>query len=429
MTIKNRKVNKNFFMLQAPAPSICAGDKAPLWYNAKQPGHLLQTDAGPDHDSREGSASGMAEQRITYRFRLYPTRQQIALFEQTLDLCQELYNAALQERRDAWCINRESVNFAIQSAQLPDIKTARPELSGVYAQVLQNTLHRVDKTFKAFFGRVKRKVKAGYPRFRPRSRYDSFTYPQGGFSLQGSKLSLSKIGKVKIKLHRPIEGKIKTLTIKRKAGRWYASFVAECAPKPLPVNTESVGVDVGLSAFATLNDGTEIPNPRHYREAQKKLRRAQRKVARRKKGSNRRRKAVLLLQKVHAHVRNQRADFHHKISHWLVNNYGLIAVENLNVKGLASGMLAKSVNDAGWSAFLHKLTYKAANAGRELWKVDPRGTSQTCICGADVPKTFSQRRHECSACGLFANRDHVSAQVILNRALGLSVLTSSPAVG
>lgn len=356
--------------------------------------------------------------RVTYKFRLYPTKQQVALLESTLVLCQELYNAALQERRDAWRINRESVNFAVQSAQLPDIKEARPELNGVYSQVLQDTLRRVDKTFKAFFARVKRKAKAGFPRFRSRSRYDSFTYPQLGFSIQGSKLSLSKIGNVKIKLHRPVEGKIKILTVKRKAGKWYACFSVEREATPLPARVESIGIDVGLSAFATLSDGIEVPNPRYYWGAQKQLRRAQRKVARRKKGSHGRRKAVQLLQRAHAHVRNQRSDFHHKISRWLVNNYGTIAVEDLNVKGLAQGMLAKSVTDAGWSAFLQKLSYKAEDAGRELWKVDPRGTSQRCVCGADVPKQLTERWHECGSCGLSIGRDHASALEILR--LGLS---------
>lgn len=369
----------------------------------------------------------MAEHRVTYKFRLYPTRQQIALFEQTLDLCQELYNAALQERRDAWRVNRESVNFAAQSAQLPNTKEARPELHGVYSQVLQDTLHRVDKTFRAFFARVQRKAKAGFPRFRPRSRYASFTYPQLGFSVQGSKLNLSKIGKVKVKLHRPIEGKIKTLTVKREAGKWYVCFSIKQETVPLPTNSESVGVDVGLLSFATLSDGTQIPNPRYYREAQGQLRKAQRKLARRKKGSQRRRKAVQLLQLAHAHVHNQRSDFHHKISHWLVNNYGTIAVEDLNVKGLAGGMLAKSVTDAGWSQFFKFTRYKAENAGREFVEVRPHGTSQTCLCGADAPKTLSQRWHQCSACGLSAPRDHVSAQLILAR--GLRVQALSPMAG
>ena len=166
--------------------------------------------------------------RKTFKYRLYPTSNQVEKLEGTLALCCELYNGALQERRDAWRINRKSINFAHQSAQLPGIKEIRPELNDVYGQVLQDTLHRVDKTFKAFFGRIKKGEKPGYPRFRPRSRYDSFTYPQHehGFRINANKFQLSKIGNVRIKLHRPLEGKIKTLTVKREAGRWYVCFSA-----------------------------------------------------------------------------------------------------------------------------------------------------------------------------------------------------------
>lgn len=363
--------------------------------------------------------------KLTFKYRIYPTKPQAAVLDETLARCCELYNAAVQERREAWRINRERINFAGQSAQLVEIKQVRPELNGIYSQVLQDTLHRVDKTFQAFFGRVRRQAKAGFPRFRSRARYDSFTYPQLGFSVQGAHLCLSKIGKVKIKLHRPLEGKIKTLTIRREAGRWYACFSVEGKAQPLPASSESIGIDVGLTTFATLADGTEVDNPRCYKAARRALRIAQRKVARRKKGSAGRRKAVQLLQRVHAHIRNQRADFHHKISHWLIAHYGTIAVEDLNVKGLASGMLAKSVHDAGWSAFFAKLLYKAENAGRQLVKVDARGTSQNCLCGARVPKTLSQRWHQCSACGWSAPRDHVSAQLILGRGLRLQDSTCS----
>jgi putative transposase len=181
-----------------------------------------------------------------------------------------------------------------------------------------------------------------------------------------------------------------------------------------------MGLDVGLTAFATLADGTEINNPRYYQRAQAKLRLAQRRVTRRQRGGKNRCKAVLLLQKAHAKVKNQRADFHHKVARTLVNAYGVIAVEDLPIKGLASGMLAKSVHDAGWSSFIGKLAYKAAEAGRKLIEVDPRGTSQVCLCGAPVPKTLSRRWHQCPACGLSAARDHVSAQLILG--LGLSLL-------
>jgi putative transposase len=217
--------------------------------------------------------------------------------------------------------------------------------------------------------------------------------------------------------------------IKRECGKWYAIFAVECEAEPLPPCAESVGIDVGLTTFAMLSDGTEIPNPRYYREAQAELRRAARKVARRKKGSHRRRKAVALLRKVHVHIRSQRADFHHKISRWLVNNYGLIAVEDLNIKGLAKSMLAKSVNDAGWGLFLDKIAYKAEDAARVFVRANPAGSSQECLCGAEVRKTLKERWHSCESCGLSAPRDHVSAQLILRRAVRRQVPTWPVAAG
>jgi putative transposase len=362
-------------------------------------------------------------QKLTYKFRLYPTKRQIALLEWTLDCCRELYNAALQERRDAWRLNRVSVNYCSQAAQLTEIKREREEFDGVYSQVLQEVLRRVDKTFRAFFSRVQHGQKAGYPRFKPASRFDSFTYPQKGFSLRGGALNLSKVGKLKIKLHRPLEGEVKTLTIKREVGRWYACFSVEREAEPLPANDKCVGVDVGLISFATLSDGTEIENPRWFEGARARLRRAQRRVARRKKGSSRRRKAVLMLARLHAHVRHKRADFHHKVSRRLVNEHGLIAVEDLNLKGLAGGMLAKSVGDAGWSSFIEKIAYKAENAGRQFVKVNPKGTSQRCVCGQAVPKTLRERRHDCPACGLSVSRDRAAALEILRLGLSLQALT------
>lgn len=357
--------------------------------------------------------------RRTFKYRLYPTRAQVyALSGQLGEACR-LYNAGLQERRDAWRISRTSVNYYTQANQLKEIRAAG-DLTLANFSACQDVLRRVDKTFKAFFSRVKRGVNAGFPRFKSASRFDSLAFPSygDGCKLIDSKLRLQGVGLVKVKLHRPVEGVIKTVTVKREAGRWYACFSVECEAKLLPECVGSVGVDVGLAAFATLSDGTEILNPRYYREAQATLRRAQRKVARRKRGSHRRRKAVQLLQKAHAHVRSQRADFHHKISRWLVNNHGLIAVEDLNVKGLAGGMLAKPVSDAGWGMFLDKIAYKAENAGRQFFRVNPNGTTQICSgCGSHCPKDLSQRVHSCS-CGLKLGRDHNAAINILR--LGLS---------
>ncbi len=361
--------------------------------------------------------------RKTFKFRLYPNRQQQERLTATLDVCRELYNAGLQERIGAWKC-RTPVRVFDQINQLPDIKAIRPDIAGVFSQVLQDTLRRLDKTYKAFFGRVKRGQKAGFPRFKGRNRYDSFTYPQSGFELSG-KLQLSKIGNIKIKQHRDIEGEIKTLTIRREAGCWYACFSVEFEPMKLPHNSNNIGIDMGLEAFATLSDGTRIENHRYYKAAQAKLRRAQRKVARRQnKKSKRRRKAILLLQKAHQHVANQRKDFQHKLSTQLVQKFGMIAVEDLNIRGLSAGILAKAVHDVGLSSFFNMLVYKAENAGRQVIKVDPKYSSQECPnCHALEKKSLSERVHRCD-CGLTIGRDHAAALVILGRGLRLQALTA-----
>ena len=359
--------------------------------------------------------------RKAYKYRLFPTDAQHQALEGQLGEACRLYNAALQERRDAYKKNGVSLNYYDQANQLKDIRAAG-DLGLANFSASQDILRRVDKTFKAFFRRFKAGIKAGYPRFKSRWRFDSYTLPSygDGCRLAGTRLYLQGVGHLKVKLHRPVDGAIKTVTVKRECGKWYACFSVEVAAEALPESAARTGIDVGLTSFATLSDGTEVDNPRYYQRAHATLRLAQRRVARRKRGGKNRRKAVLLLQKAHATIKNQRTDFQHKVARQLVNTYGVIAVEDLNIKGLASGMLARSVNDAGWAAFIAKLTYKAAEAGRQLVHVNSCGTSQACLCGAAVPKTLGQRWHQCSACGLSAARDHVSAQLILG--LGLSLL-------
>ena len=359
--------------------------------------------------------------RKAYKYRLFPTDAQHQALEAQLGEACRLYNAALQERRDAYQKSGVSLNYYDQANQLKEIR-GLGFLDLANYSACQDILRRVEKTFKAFFRRIKAGQKAGYPRFKSPGRFDSYTFPSSGDGcrLTGARLYVQGVGHIKVKLHRPVDGMIKTITIKRECGTWYACFSVEVETTPLPETDTRMGLDVGLTAFATLADGTEIDNPRYYQRAHAQLRVAQRRVARRKRGGKNRRKAVLLLQKAHAKVKNQRADFHHKVARTLVNAYGVIAVEDLNIKGLASGMLAKSVNDAGWSSFIGKLAYKAAEAGRKLIAVEPRGTSQVCLCGVPVPKALSQRWHQCPACGLSAARDHVSAQLILG--LGLSLL-------
>lgn len=349
----------------------------------------------------------------TFRYRIYPTKKQEQTLNDHLAICCELYNAALQERRDAWRLERKSISWFDQNLQLKEIRQQREDVALVHFHPLEHSLKRVHLAFNNFF----RRPNAGYPRFRSVTRFSSLTFRSIGNALKGNSLRVPKIGKVRIKQHRPLEGLIKSLTVKREAGRWFALFAVDVQPSPLAFNPHMVGIDVGLKQFATLDSGEVVDNPRYLRVAEAKLRRLQRRVARKKRGSNRRRKAVLILQRFYSHIRDQRRDFHHKESRKIVNSNGLIAVEELNVKGLASGMLAKSVNDAGWSQFLNFIAYKAESAGRVFVKVDPRGTSQVCICGARVEKSLAVRVHRCESCGLVGDRDHISAQIILAKAL------------
>lgn len=356
-----------------------------------------------------------------YKYKIRkPSKRVIEKFEATLDVCREFYNAALQERRDAWRINRKSVNYQAQSVQLPEIKSIRPELGLVYSQVIQDVLRRIDKTFAAFFARVKKqKTSAGYPRFKSKARYNSFCYPQSGFKLEWDKLTLSKIGSVRLRLSRPVEGKIKTCAIKKQVDGWFVIFAVEENQSPYIAKTGmSVGLDLGIENYATLSNGEMIDNPRYLREAESRLKQAQRSVSRKKLRSSNRKKAVRILAKRHQKVSNQRRDFFHKLSNQLIREFDDIAVEDLNIEGLLKNHhLAKSISDAAWNTFLNILTAKAANAGRRVWKVEPQFTSQDCSrCGERVKKSLSERVHRCIECGLTLHRDHNAAINILGRA-------------
>jgi len=352
-----------------------------------------------------------------YKYKLKPSAKIVAIFESWLAVLYELYNAALQERRDAYRINRLSINYLAQANQLPEIKAERPDLASIHSQVIQNVLKRVEFAFDNFFRRVKEGQKPGFPRFRSRSQYDSFTYPQSGFSLKGKKLHLSKIGKVKVHFSRPIEGEIKTCTIKREADGWYVILAVDEPKKEVaPAPNESVGVDVGIESFATLSDGQAAPieNPQYFRRAEGDLKKAQRRVSRRVKGSKRRKKAVGLLAKKHLKVRRQRRDFHFKEARKLVNQYQSIKVEDLNIKGMVKNHhLAKSISDAGWGQFIMIVVFKAEEAGRTVIKVNPSYTSQDCSrCGHRNEITLATRIYRCLQCGLVIHRDRNGAKRI-----------------
>jgi putative transposase len=354
-----------------------------------------------------------------YKFKFKSNAKFEAACNLTLDLCRELYNSALQERRDAYQINGVSLNYHAQAIQLPEIKEIRGEVGGVYSQVLQDVLRRVEKTYAGFFRRVKKGERPGYPRFKPASRYDSFTYPQNGFRLAGNKLHLSKIGSCRIHLSRLIEGTIKTCTIKREVDGWYVIFaVEENQCRFFPKTGERVGIDVGIENFATLSTGEATSNPEYLRESERELKTAQRRVARRSnRRSKRRGKAVKFLAKKHQKIARRRADFQHKTALKIVRKFDWIAVEDLKIKGMVKNhCLAKSISDAGWGKFIAILTSKAEGAGREVIKVNPSYTSQDCArCGARVRKTLAKRKHRCESCGFVAHRDINAARNIERR--------------
>jgi putative transposase len=355
--------------------------------------------------------------RKTFKYKLQPTAEQEGAMAFVVRRCRELYNAALQERRDAWQKCGVSITLASQSAQLPTVKEVRPEYRDIHSQVLQDVLTRLDRAFQAFFRRVAHGEAPGYPRFQGANRYNSFTYKQfgNGAALDNGFLVLSKIGRLAVRWSRPIEGTIKTVTVSQEADGWYACFsCAEVPTQPLPATGRETGIDVGLKVFLATADGEAVENPRHYRKAEKQLVKAQRRVSRRKKGSKRRKKAVALLKRKHQKVHRQRQDFHHKTALALLSTYDTLYLEDLQVRNLVRNRhLAKSISDAGWAQFRTILTSKAAYAGKWVVAVPAAFTSQDCSgCGERVPKSLSVRTHVCPSCGLVLDRDENAAKNI-----------------
>lgn len=360
--------------------------------------------------------------RKTFQYRICPTPSQEAALDLTIWRCRELYNACLEERREAYR-HSASVNRYSQQRQLPGVKEVRPEYADLDAQMLQNVILRVDRAFQGFFRRKKAGLRGGFPRFRGRDRYDSFTFSQTGWKIADGRVTIRGVGALKVRWSRPIEGTIKTVTIRRDADQWYVAFscVVELPDVAPDSSRPDVGVDVGLEHFATLSSGEHIANPRHFRAGQAVLTRRSQSLARKKRGSKRRKKARLLVAKAHRKARNQRRDFHHKTARTLVNGHSLIAVEDLRIANMVKNhALAKSISDAGWGQFITILNSKAAGAGCTVVAVNPSGTSQTCSgCGTRCPKDLSVRWHTCEHCGCSLQRDVNAARNIL--ALGQRV--------
>lgn len=328
----------------------------------------------------------------------------------------DIFNAALQERRDAHRLQKVSIKYNDQTKGLTEWRASDPEARVTPVKVQRSPLARVDRAFKAFFRRVKankrlpksQRKPVGYPRFKSKKRYKSFTVPGDDVKLEGKLLSLPKLPDIPVHLYRPIQGRILEVTILRDGeSRWFAYFVCDLGEAPAkPAPASVVGIDLGLTVLAMTSEGEAIKNPRHRAEAQAKIARISRMVARRKKGSSSRRRAVRQLARAHAHVANQRLDHARKVACSLFARYDAVVYEDLNIKGLARSMLGGAINNVGWGILLRCLTLKAESAGKWGVGVDPRGTSQRCSrCGALVPKDLGVRVHACPHCGLRIDRD------------------------
>ena len=358
-----------------------------------------------------------SKQHKSFKYRIYPTKKQKKLLCLQLEECRWLYNQFLEQRKLAWSSNGTGLHLYSQISTISSLKMDRPGLNEVHSQVLQNVAVRVDLAYKAFFRRVKLKETPGFPRFKGEC-YDSFTYPQSGFAIVNGtkpKLRLSKIGNVKIILHRRIEGIIKSLNIKRSpVGKWYACFACEVDKTLLSILNNNVGIDVGIKSFAHLSNNMVIENPKFMKVDKKKLKVASRKLSTTTNTVVKEKRRIIRA-KIHERIANRRSNFTHQQSRMIVNNYGFIAIEDLTINRMVhNNCLAKDIHDAAWSQFFDKLIYKAECAGRTVVKVNPAYTSQTCSnCGHRNIMELKDRDFSCSCCGFEIDRDLNAALNIL----------------
>jgi putative transposase len=353
------------------------------------------------------------------KYPLFPDKVTQLKLVESLDICRWLYNRLLQELNVA---KEEGIKLKTYDTQnmIPSLKLENPKLSLVYSKVLQMVNYTLWSNIKGLSASKKNGRKIGHIRFKGHGWYKTMNYNQSGFKLDQDhgRLHLSKIGDIKIKMHRKVQGCIKAILIKREGERWFAIIQVDQEPEALPENGNSVGIDVGLKSFAVDTEGKSIENPRFAERAATKVKNIQRRLSRAKKGSNNRQKLLDKLNKVHERINNQRIDFLHKLSRHYVNNYDVICVEDLDIKGLKerghSKGMHRNIHDASWSKFIFMLSYKAESAGRKLIKVDPRNTTQRCsACGSIVMKELSDRVHVCPYCGFSCDRDYNASRNIL----------------
>ncbi|OKL38052.1 RNA-guided endonuclease InsQ/TnpB family protein [Domibacillus mangrovi] len=360
---------------------------------------------------------------LNHKYEIFPTKEQKDMLDRWLHYCRQLYNSALLDKQRKYKQKKENYDMYDMRKQLKMDQETYPFLKGVPSQSVQDVFLRLKKAFDNFFRKDTK-----YPKMKKSKEYKSITFPQFGLNSKGYRFAMSfsgtgqlyntKLGEIDILLHRPLEGKIKQLIVKRQGHRWYAIFCVERQALPSSIDTDNaVGIDVGINKYAVLSNGTAYENPRFLRKKEKQLKKAQRALSKKKKGSANYIKQVQPVRQLHGKVANQRRDFLHKLSYNLSKDYSVIAVENLNIRNMVKNKkLSKSISDAGWGMFRNMLAYKCENQGGVLVKVEPKYTSQDCSsCGERVKKSLSVRTHICTSCGTVLDRDHNASLNILKK--------------
>lgn len=368
----------------------------------------------------------------SYKYRIYPSNKQITLIKDQFRLCNNLYNSCLEQRISNYKhIHPKYTSKYDQLNELKELKQFFPEYKTIHSQVLQNVIDRVDKSFSNFFNRVKKNKsnrtsnksnKVGFPRYKPYKEYKSFTLPQSGYKLisklnNKNKLKISKLGELKIVLHRPVEGIIKSCTVKKtKTDKWFVIFTCECIPKRLEPKDESIGIDLNVKNTATLSNGQKIENPKWLKLEEKELNKANQKLSKTQKKSKARNKRKLIVAKIHERISNKRENFHQQNSRKIVDQFQLICFEKLQIQKMMNqdDGFGKNIADVGWGTFIKYTESKAGEAGRSIEKVNPKNTSKMCSnCFNLMDMPLDVRLYQCSRCKLVIDRDHNAALNIL----------------
>ena len=394
-----------------------------LWYKQRNP--TKRFSAGRASDQTMCVIAVATEQipyqYLAYKFRLLPNRKQHADLARILEDQRQLYNGALEARISRYRKTGETLSHYAMCKQLTELRN-EDGFSTTPVKLQRWTLRRLDKTYRAFLTRMRRGLKAKFPRYRGKGQWQSFGFEEfDGIRLKANRIHFKGMsGGLRVHMHRalPNGAKVVACTIGRDRKGWFVAFQTRVCPIQFCATGSHVGIDLGLKNLCFLSSGELIPNPQIGRRHERELRRRQRSLSRCMRDSKRRAKVRQAVTRIHAKIKDTRSTYLHQVSAKLVREHDVIAIEKLNTKGLASGMLAKSVNNAAWSILKHNLIYKAAYAGRQVIEVDPRNTTQACSgCGVIVPKDLSMRMHDCPHCGLSLDRDHNAAINILNRAV------------